>query len=516
MAMSRAVRHRIKGAPRPSGVPILRGRYRVLSVGAAGLALAAGVVGSASAAQPVPGGSTAPPVPIEQPGTWTAVSANPSNGGAGTFMWLLSDGSILSSGADLHDWVKLVPDAKGDYATGTWVHLGTSPFGFGAAQEQILPDGRFYQGGGEYVYQFPSGSSANDHNSTQLYDPVTNTWTRGPSGLFGHLVDSGTAQLADGRFLSGDQSDPRTQIFNPKTDTWSQAGTRPKGGVGEDGMIALPDGSVLDVGGGGSARYDATTNTWSTTAANPAGYDGTIDTSMITYLYNGKLLAMGNNKSFVYTPGSTPSSPGSWAAGPALPKSTYADDVYTTPESNGKVLLDAAKCSWVTNACGSASANIVVEYDPATNTMKELPPPPDGAPVNFINLPNGQVLAAGNRNWVYTPVGGPQNSWRPTVTAVSSKGNGSYHLTGTQLTGLVSVGEDDYQNPQNYPIVYLTDNSGKVYYARTSNFGSMTISKPGQAGSADFTLPSGLPHGTYQLYVSACGVSSASGYAFTW
>ena len=52
-------------------------------------------------------------------------------------------------------------------------------------------------------------------------------------------------------------------------------------------------------------------------------------------------------------------------------------------------------------------------------------------------------------------------------------------------------------------------------YARTSNFSSMGTSKPGEAQTTDLTLPSGLPHGSYTLYVSACGVSS-SGYAFTY
>jgi len=78
----------------------------------------------------------------------------------------------------------------------------------------------------------------------------------------------------------------------------------------------------------------------------------------------------------------------------------------------------------------------------------------------------------------------------------------------------VSVGEDDYQGPENYPIVYLKDSAGHVFFARTSNFSSMGTSRAGESQSTDFTLPSNLAHGTYTLYVSACGVSS-SGVAFT-
>jgi hypothetical protein len=89
-----------------------------------------------------------------------------------------------------------------------------------------------------------------------------------------------------------------------------------------------------------------------------------------------------------------------------------------------------------------------------------------GQAVSFINLPNGQVLAAADsRDWIYTPAGAPQQAWRPTVTSVSANGNGSYHLAGTQLPGFVTTGEDDYQDPQNFPVVYLKDSAGNVYYA---------------------------------------------------
>jgi len=190
--------------------------------------------------------------------------------------------------------------------------------------------------------------------------------------------------------------------------------------------------------------------------------------------------------------------------------------VYVTPEINGKVIFDSVQCSWLTNECGSASGANINEFDPATNTIAIISKPndPGGAPVNFINLPNGQVLAAaGSRNWVYTPIGGPKDAWRPTVTSIT--GSGTYHLSGTQLSGRVSLGEDDYQNPQNYPIVSLRDSAGHVYYARTSTFSSMITSGAGEAQTTDFTLPAGLPHGSYTLYVSSCGVSSA-GYAFTY
>jgi hypothetical protein len=347
---------------------------------------------------------------------------------------------------------------------------------------------------------------------------VANTWTLGQQGLYGNLFDSGSASLANGSIVSGDISTARTQIFSPATNSWTAAGSRPAPSS-EDGWVTLPDGSVVAMSASGQYRYNPSGSTWIKLPAAPSGYqNGSVDAAMTTLLYNGKILVMGSNTSAIYTPGATPSAPGSWAQGPGMPQGSYVDDSYADPEPNGKVIFDTIKCSWITNACGSASGPEVVEYDPATNTMTPIGEPPDasGQAVNFINLPNGQVLAAaGNRDWIYTPVGAPQQAWRPAVTSVTANGNGSYHLSGTQLSGLVTTGEDDYQDPQNFPVVYLKDSAGNVFYARSFNFSTMAPSMPGEAESADFTLPAGLPHGTYSLFVSACGVSSSAGFSFT-
>ena len=389
----------------------------------------------------------------------------------------------------------------------------------GAAQEHILPDGRFYQAGGEFIYNFPAGSSANDHNAVQLYNPVTNTWTLGQQGLYGALQDSGSATLANGRIVSSDISAAQTQIFNPSGNTWAAAGPRPAS-AGEDGWVTLPDGSVVSMSTGGQYRYNPSSSTWITLPPAPSGYaNGGVDPATTTLMPNGKILVMGSNTSAIYTPGATPSAPGSWAQGPGMPQGSFVDDSYADPESNGKVIFDTVKCSWVTGACGSASGPQIVEYDPAAGTMTPISEPPDssGQAVNFINLPNGQVLAAaGGRDWIYTPVGSPQNSWRPTVTSVTANSDGSYHLTGTQLSGFVSTGEDDYQDPQGFPVVYLTNSAGNVYYARSGNFSTMAPSTPAEVEAADFTLPPGLPHGTYNLYVSACGISSGTSHSFTY
>jgi hypothetical protein len=89
----------------------------------------------------------------------------------------------------------------------------------------------------------------------------------------------------------------------------------------------------------------------------------------------------------------------------------------------------------------------------------------------------------------------------------------AHRNNGTQLTGFVTVGEDDYQVPQNFPIVYLKDSAGNVHYARSANFSTMAPSTPGEVESADSTLLCGLAHGMYSRYVSACGTSSGTGFS---
>jgi hypothetical protein len=81
--------------------------------------------------------------------------------------------------------------------------------------------------------------------------------------------------------------------------------------------------------------------------------------------------------------------------------------------------------------------------------------------------------------------------------------------------GFVTTGEDDYQDPQNFPILYLKDSAATFATPAPTTFSTIAPSKPGEAQSADFTLPARTPRGTYSLFVSACGVSSATGFSFT-
>jgi MYXO-CTERM domain-containing protein len=95
--------------------------------------------------------------------------------------------------------------------------------------------------------------------------------------------------------------------------------------------------------------------------------------------------------------------------------------------------------------------------------------------------------------------------------------NGTYTLTGTQISGLINGGDegDDMTMSQNYPIIWLTDSTGDVYYCRSFNFSNMMPSKGSTPETAQFTTPAALPAGSYNLFVSAVGVQSKTGFPFT-
>ncbi|HEX2659213.1 MAG TPA: Ig-like domain-containing protein, partial [Polyangia bacterium] len=154
---------------------------------------------------------------------------------------------------------------------------------------------------------------------------------------------------------------------------------------------------------------------------------------------------------------------------------------------------------------------------PATNTITAIPTPAIPSQpsylLRFVALPTGQILltGTGGADFIYTPASGPLDSWRPTIQSVSANGDGSFTLSGTQLNGL-SQGSSygDEGNAQtNFPLVRLTSGT-TVWYARTYGFSTMGFATGSATVQTQFTLPAGIPAGTYQLAVVTNGIDSAS------
>ena len=99
---------------------------------------------------------------------------------------------------------------------------------------------------------------------------------------------------------------------------------------------------------------------------------------------------------------------------------------------------------------------------------------------------------------------------KPAINTIQTNLDGSYRLTGTLLNG-ISEGAaygDDAQMNSNYPLVRLTDATGRVYYARTRNWSSTGVNTGTNIESTDFVLPANFPAGIYGLVVVANGIAS--------
>jgi MYXO-CTERM domain-containing protein len=467
-------------------------------------------------------------VPARAEGTWTAAPINPGVGQA-FGLWLLTNGTVLSHGAGgLNHWVILTPDSTGSYANGTWKTVATSAFARGGAQEHVLNDGRFFEAGGEYIYVWPahdgvaacSTACAQPANGSplfknvEIYDPVANTWTIEADGLY-DIGDTGSATLSDGRILDSTRVSNATQIYDPSSNTWTAGPKSPLSSGDENSWASLQNGGVLAVGyaADGAAIYNPATNTWIRTGAVPTGFN-TGDTAGISLMFDGRVIAYGIGQTYIYTPGATAAAAGTWALGPAMYNGDQAQDEYSDTLPNGQVWAGVTTVLYGPGVALQA-------FDPTTNTVSSVTPPPDKGnpyPIDYVNLPNGQVMVtAADQNWIYTPDTLPTDAWRPTVNSVAFNGGTTYTLTGTQISGLINGADegDDMTMAENYPIVWLTDNANHVYYCRSFNFSNMMPSNGSAPETCQFTTPVGLPDGTYNLFVSAVGVQSKVAFSFT-
>jgi uncharacterized repeat protein (TIGR01451 family) len=481
--------------------------------------------------------SVVEPVVAPPPSAWMPL-ASQGNGGNARFA-LLSDGSVLVPRATSNGPAgRLIPDASGSYINGTW----TSAAGFtissrNSASMIVLPDGRVLMFGGLQNNVTPL-------NDGQIFNPQTNTWTNVANFPAGNTFGNGPMMLlSDGRVLAGAIDGPQTYIYDPATDSWSAGPTKLYGDTSDhESWALLPDGSILsyDVNSNPeeAQRLDPTTMTWTDAGSVPVALEAGISASQNmgpgVLLPDGRVLQLGrSSQTAIYTPptaGDGTNGVGSWAAGPVIPDGLEAggDDVGNGSTAallpNGYVLFEA-------DVPDSGGPTRFFEFDPTAPLASSLtdvtPPIPDfqilssNSSTRMLLLPTGQLLLGiqnpngesywSNQAYIYTPSGAPQAAWQPTVTSVVANGDGSYTLTGTQLNGL-SAGASHGTSTQmatNYPLVELTDSAGHVVFARTFNWSSTGVATGATPETTQFSLPPTLIYGTYSLTVVANGIASA-------
>jgi hypothetical protein len=451
-------------------------------------------------------------------GTWTTLTAPHPSGGC---MLLLTDGTIMckseTGGTNGNLWDLLKPDSKGNYATGKWTTAKAMKDDRLYFSSQVLRDGRVYVAGGEYG----SGGSA-----SEVYNPLTNTWTSCPA-VGSVISDANSEILPDGRILQAlvNGSLKSTKIYDPVSNTYS-SGPSCIGIHNESTWLKLPDNSLLQVdrNATSSERYIPAQNKWISDATvsvnlyDPYG----LESSGAFLLPDGRGIFFGSLGNTAYYTPSGSTSAGSWKTGPSMPNSGGSPDGLGAMMVTGNILL--AVSPKPTSAEHFPSPTTLYEFNYKTNTYTAVPAPTGGSSINsacytlsMVCMPDGNILFSmqgSSKYYIYKPKEAPIPEGKPTISKVLTTKVGTtctYKLTGTLFNG-ISEGAcygDDVQMETNYPIIRLTsETSGDVFYARTSNWNSTGVMRGNKADTTDFTLPAGIPEGTYSLVVTSNGFAS--------
>jgi Kelch motif len=456
-------------------------------------------------------------------GTWQGLINQP-NFNTST-MILLTDGRVMVQEEATAHWHALTPDSNGSYLNGTWSTLKDMSFWRRYYASGVLKDGRVIVCGGEQT------GAGGDTNLGEIYDPVSDSWSPIPTPPGWPIVgDAASCILPSGKLMIGALLTPACIIYDPVTNSWSPAANKAVRS-NEEGWILLPDDTIVTTQCWApfqTEKYIISSNTWKNEGALPVTI---VDPSMHEMgpgmlMYNRKVIFFGsanqngNGKTVIYSLPALPTGTGTWTAGPDIPKigkqTIVCNDCPASLMPNGKVLFAAA--NFLVNNWGSPI--LFFEYDPVSNTISQAPTPPNNAMQLYWSrmmlLPTGQVLFSPSTKSMecYTPDGGPQEAWRPTISAVIPHCSNSqvdyYLLKGTQLNGLSQANTygDDCYPATNYPIVRLRNNqTNRIYYCRSYNFSTMGVATGASLQSVRFITPN-IPYGAYDLCVIANGISS--------
>ncbi|HXB74865.1 MAG TPA: Ig-like domain repeat protein [Candidatus Acidoferrales bacterium] len=474
--------------------------------------------------------------------TWTTLTTRPPAGIS--LCMLLTDGGVMCQSGSA--WYKLTPDSSGSYLNGAWSGLASLPSGYvpDAFASAVLADGRVVVVGGEYN----NGNFALT-NLGAIYDPNANTWTMLPlppsTGSPNHLQcigDAPAAVLADGRLLVGSKLFQDLAVLDPATLSWSivSATGKTDGFNSEEGWTLLPDGSffTLDVknapsserflltgpaagiwANSGNTLQDLHTPTTSgpITAPGCPVYNPPGEIGPTLLRPDGTVFAVGaNGFTGIYTPPAAGSTdPGAWAQGPQLPSGLNVEDGPGAVLPSGHVLFGASP--------GATGAGLqYFEFDGASLTG--VPAPARAASdatyfTSLLVLPSGQVMFVDGSTTVqlYTPAGSPayDPAWAPTIIGAPPTVNNAttYQISGTQFNGLnqgTAFG-DESQNPTNYPLVRIVNNTtGHVFYAKTHDHSSMGVATGSTTVFTNFDVPANIEAGAATLQVVANGIPSAA------
>ena len=453
-------------------------------------------------------------------GTWTKVTNAPPSPVA--HMLLLTDGSVLVNSfffsTHIDAWYRLVPDATGSYLNGKWSHAGTLPTGYNPLYfaSAVLPNGNVFVMGGEY-----NNGGGVWTNLGAMYNPHTNAWTSiaAPSG-WSTVGDAQSVVLPNGKLMIANCCTTQEAILsNTNPVTWTSTGTGKADWNDEEGWTLLPSGKVLTVNAyvnGGCCKkgyqlYDPTTGAWTNgqgdTVVNMVD-PSSFELGPAVLRPDGTVIATGatvNNA--IYN-----TATGVWTAAPKFGGSLDIADGPGALLPSGNVLFDTSP-----GVFGNGSK--FFEWDGAA--FNAVPAPPNAAidssyVGNMVVLPTGQIMFTDFSADVeiYTPAGSPCAGCAPTISSVSTTlthGTANNVIKGKQFNGLSQGAAygDDNQSATNFPLVRITDASGKVVYCRTHGFAG-GVATGAKLVATQFDIPPTIAVGPASLVVVANGIPSTA------
>ena len=452
-------------------------------------------------------------------GTWTKTTKTPP-AGLGHAM-LLTDGSVLALNSACNttgNWYRLVPDSHGSYVNGNWKAAGNLPSGYNPLYfaSAVIPSGQVVVMGGEY-----NACNAVWTTLGAVYSPSSNTWTSvaSPSG-WTTVGDAQSVILPSGHMMMANCCTTQEAILtlSGTTATWASTGTGKFDWNDEEGWTLLPGGKVLTVDAYvnttccnlGYQLYSPSTGAWTTPSNNTVV--NLVDSSSrelgpMVLLPNKTVFAAGaTTNNAIYTVAT-----GTWAAAPKFGGTLDIADGPAAVLPDGNALFDTSP-----GVFGLGSK--FFEWDGTTMNATTAPPnaPNDSSYYgNFVVLPSGQILFTDFSSDVeiYTPAGSPCAGCAPTISTVATTlthGSKNNSITGTQFNGLTqgSYYGDDSQSATNFPLVRITDSTGKVFYCRTHGWAG-GVATGTKLVSAKFDVPSTITLGTASLVVVTNGIPSA-------
>jgi hypothetical protein len=474
---------------------------------------------------------------------------------------VLTDGRVIVQAYSTNTWWALTPDNTGSYINGTWSALADGPSGYEPLfyASAIIPDGRFFVGGGEY-----NDGNAEWQKVASIYDPVKNTWASVtmPSA-WTMMGDGQSVVLADGRYMVADCCENQAAILDPTNLTWTTLNVgknKLDSNYDEEGWTLLPDGHLLTVDAldvtanvDESELLDPATLGWSD--AGPVGVqiadnDPSRDNGQASEEEGPQVLrpdgtviafgALGSNA--VYN-----TSTQAWSAAPSFPDGLDCADAPASLEPNGDVLVATSPGLFQTGA-------VFFEWD--GTHMNQLTGPSDASgnssyEYNMVVLPTGEVMVTSQSAInVYEPAAATNTAaYEPVITAVPvlqdtsgftdsqvaqiraieasplPTGLGSqidllplmdiytgrtYTVSGARLNG-ISQGAaygDDAQSSTAFPLVRFTNQTtNHVQYGRTHDGSNYSIAITA-TGTTNLDVPTTIEKGLSKMQVVANGIAS--------